>query len=1025
MKKNYLFLFLLMFLASFGWGQDVLYSQDFETNLDGYSHTPSQTPSSDPGDQYFFRAVPSNADIYEGSVGPYTNVTNSWLFVGSNPNTINSGSPGELLFSSINISGYTDFEFYADFGAVPNDWDSADDLYVGYQIDGGSWNTLYSFDAGGDGTNEPISLSGNSSGGINTANGTALTYALTTIATNNFSGTGSTMNIKIVCDAGANYEAFGVDNIILKGTSAGPADPEPTNHVNSFTATENGSSQIDFTWSDNDGAQAASGFLIKGSATSYAAITDPSDGTSEADGGLVLNVASSVQSASISSLSELTTYYFKIFPYTNSGTDIDYKTDGTIPSSNATTEAIPNLFISQVADPADEYNGRYVEIYNASSGFNLATDSWYLAVQVNGGSMTSYALSGYVNSGQTFVITYSSTNFNMHFGFDPDAQSGFNGSGDDGYYLYVGGDHNSGTLVDAFGVIDQDGSGQDWEYTDSKAIRNSDVNSPNATWTSSEWTITASSNIADMSPGTYRDCYTWCGATSTSWTTTSNWSGGIAPSSTKDVKIPNGADFYPEISNEQIECGFLHPASNSTITIKPDGGLSCGFFSNINSGDLIIESDATNNGSFIPASAGGPIDVDLYIPGHDNVDADGWHLLSMPVTDGTFTLTGSDFQPGISDDMYWWNEAGYIWENYKETTFDFAVGQGYLCSYLADGTKVFDGWPNAGNVTVGGLTFTDNNPGDLDDGWALIGNPFSSDIIWNETGGDWTLNNVGGVAQIFNSSNRNYQAVAADASIASMQGFFVQVDVGTTGSVTIPASARDHGNSKWMKSNKFVQNALKLKVSGGAVPYYDQTQIKFRDDATIRYDSRIDGHKLFGYAETPRLYTVSNSEKFSINCLPFSNEERTVPLNFKAGTNGEFTINIEENTVMAEGNIYLEDQFNDQMINLSTQNSYSFQATTQDNPNRFLLHFNGVTGLEEVAAESHIQVYSVDDMIYINSLEDVTADILIYNINGQLIHNEQMNAESLKRISLGTSSGVYLVNIVTEETSTTHKVYMK
>ena len=35
-----------------------------------------------------------------------------------------------------------------------------------------------------------------------------------------------------------------------------------------------------------------------------------------------------------------TTWYFKIFPYTNTGSDIDYKTDGTIQTTNATTNAM-------------------------------------------------------------------------------------------------------------------------------------------------------------------------------------------------------------------------------------------------------------------------------------------------------------------------------------------------------------------------------------------------------------------------------------------------------------------------------------------------------------------------------------------------------------------------------------------------------------------------------------------------------------------------------------------------------------
>ena len=198
-------------------GQVTIYSQDFETNLSGYSHTPSQTPASDPGDQYFHRAEPSDGDIYE-SGGPYTNVTNSWLFVGSNPNTINSSTPGILDLGTVSVSGYTDLFFSADFGGVPNDWDASDEVEVEYQFDSNGWNTLYSFTSPV--TNDPLELENNATGSINTANGTVLTYALQTITSDNFTGSGSNLSLRIVCNANANYEAFGVDNVLLKGTAA-------------------------------------------------------------------------------------------------------------------------------------------------------------------------------------------------------------------------------------------------------------------------------------------------------------------------------------------------------------------------------------------------------------------------------------------------------------------------------------------------------------------------------------------------------------------------------------------------------------------------------------------------------------------------------------------------------------------------------------------------------------------------------------------------------------------------------------
>jgi hypothetical protein len=225
MKKNYvLSLMALLGMMVSGYGQ--IATIDFETNLAGYSHTPSQLPSADPGDQYFHRAIPSDASIYEGSVGPYTNVTGSWMFVGSNPNTINGGSPGILTLDPINVSGYSNLELSIDFGAVPNDWDAADELSVEYRYDNtGAWSTLFSFSSPV--INDPLELSGNATGGINTANGTVLTYALQTITSDNFAGSGTNLNIRIVCNSDANYEAFGLDNIVLNGTASctPPANP--------------------------------------------------------------------------------------------------------------------------------------------------------------------------------------------------------------------------------------------------------------------------------------------------------------------------------------------------------------------------------------------------------------------------------------------------------------------------------------------------------------------------------------------------------------------------------------------------------------------------------------------------------------------------------------------------------------------------------------------------------------------------------------------------------------------------------
>jgi len=162
------------------------------------------------------------------------------------------------------------------------------------------------------------------------------------------------------------------DDFSLVDEGGGVPDPEPTNHVTNFAATAVGYSRIDLSWTDATGGTLPDDYLIKASSIGYDDITSPSDGTPEADdtdlsdGSGTVNVNYGVESYSWMGLSELTTYHFKIYPYTNSGDDIDYKTDGTVPQVSATTEAAPKLpkvFINEIrANDAGTDTAEFIEL---------------------------------------------------------------------------------------------------------------------------------------------------------------------------------------------------------------------------------------------------------------------------------------------------------------------------------------------------------------------------------------------------------------------------------------------------------------------------------------------------------------------------------------------------------------------------------------------------------------------------------------------------------------------------------------
>lgn len=166
-------------------------------------------------------------------------------------------------------------------------------------------------------------------------------------------------------------------------------------------------------------------------------------------------------------------------------------------------QAQDSLFISELIDPADDYTGRFIELYNSGhEPVDFSADTFFLSRQSNGGTTWGdLQLTGSVPSGGTFVI--GGSGFEALYGKAPDQESGILiGNGDDAYALFTGGDHETGELHDIFGVIDVDGSGEPWEYTDSRAERMEGVLIPNSTWVPAEWEIT-SANVADGDPGTH------------------------------------------------------------------------------------------------------------------------------------------------------------------------------------------------------------------------------------------------------------------------------------------------------------------------------------------------------------------------------------------------------------------------------------------------------------------------------------------------------------------------------------------
>ncbi len=122
---------------------------------------------------------------------------------------------------------------------------------------------------------------------------------------------------------------------------------EPSDHAAGFAAPTVTHRTIVLNWTDAGGDTPPDGYLVRGSTNGFEAIPTPVDGGSVTlntgwTGGLYANrVNPGVQTDTLTGLSAGQVYFLKLFPYSNSGSQTDYKTNDIVPAVSAQTGVAP------------------------------------------------------------------------------------------------------------------------------------------------------------------------------------------------------------------------------------------------------------------------------------------------------------------------------------------------------------------------------------------------------------------------------------------------------------------------------------------------------------------------------------------------------------------------------------------------------------------------------------------------------------------------------------------------------------
>ena len=997
-----------------GWGQvTTIINVTFETT-GGYSTSIAEF--SDGSYDFFIRTDGSNI----GTDYSVSNIQGSYYFAAEDIDGEGATLPVTLTINDVDISGYTDLKLKVylaeDDDGSNQDWDEADYVHFDYDIgNSGSFSNLLWIESSGSSNAEP-KIDTNFDG---TGDGSSITSTFTQFEAS-IPGTGSLIDIKVTFYLNSGDEDIAIDNIELIGTSGGGPLPEPSNHPTSFVATANSSSSITTTWNDNDGTQAASGFLIFANTTG--SFTNPVDGTAQSDdtdlsdGSGKVNVAHGVQTYTWNNgLNASTTYYFKIYPYTNSGVNIDFKTDGTVPSASAKTKYQPqsgDIIITEIMQNPDavlDNDGEWFEIYNTTyedidiNGWKISDNGTDNHTITNGGSL--------IISANGFLVLGNNSNSLTNGGYTCDYQySGFAlANGDDEIILKTSNDVEIDRVEYDGGTNWPDPTGASMVYT-GNVTENNNLGSNWTTATSRESSYTGETgdNGSPGSNGSQQKLITvWTGDGNWNSSNTTNWNNGI-PGSGNNVNISSGnVTITGNVSSYNL---FM--ADGANLTISSGQTLSV-------HGTIVLE----NNGSFInngtlnngvakgDATAVMQRTIDKYTNG-----ADGWHLLASPI--GTFNIDGSAFDPGANDDFYGWSENTYTWMNHKAgDPTQMVPGTGYLVSYQTTAIKSFTGFFNNVDVTHNNLSLTTGEG----EGYHLLGNPFQSALQWTNT--DWTKSNIAAGAKIINSGG-TYTDITVGGTdiIPANQGFFIQVTEDVNNSITIPKSQRVHNTTAFYKNN--IPNLLTLKADDGE--FYVETWIQFMEGSTGSYDEKYDVNFFGGVYNAPYFYSIVEDGDFylSTNRIPVVEDQYSVNLGFKTFLEREFVLTATNVTSFGEDmDIFLEDLKEAKTIDLKKTPEYIFSASPGDITERFVVHLINSTGFEDLENTEDIKIFVSNNQICVYSNKPVKGSIHVFDIIGKQVMSKLFSGN--EGFSFNRSSGYYIVKISTQNSVITKKIFVK
>ena len=392
--------------------------------------------------------------------------------------------------------------------------------------------------------------------------------------------------------------------------------------------------------------------------------------------------------------------------------------------------------------------------------------------------------------------------------------------------------------------------------------------------------------------------------------------------------------------------------------------------------------------------------INLAVSGHGDSENSGWVFISSPV-EGSIepseveNLEGWMVQNGpYNYDLYRFNQSADLeWENYhrhdtEQDPFKLVNGLGYLYATKETRTLTFSGAFNTDNTKTVNLIYDTDAPFA---GWNLVGNPFPAEA------------NVSQSYYKMNASGTNIEAELSSGPIAPCTGIMVQA-TGENQSVTFNKS----GGAKSGASTKG-QGSLQLTVAKA-----DTRAVQ--DKAIVSFDKSEQLGKFVFNKDNAKLYFAQQGHDYAIT---YSDRQGEMPLNFKAATNGKYTITVSPENVELEY-LHLVDNLTGVDVNLQQTPEYTFDAKSNDYASRFRLVFSANDSASE--GSTAFAFVDADGNIIINDTSE--DDILqIMDVTGHVILSRGGDIQCVP--TSGMTAGVYVLRLIDGNNVKTQKIVVQ